>query len=66
MDKDISKDVYNTIDYKDAFNHIKEFIDFVIEQQNDDGEQKQIMLDILDTFLKQKGELNKEKWKPTF
>jgi len=56
MDKDISKDVYNTIDYKDAFNHIKEFIDFVIEQQNDDGEQKQIMLDILDTFLKQKGD----------
>ena len=35
---------------------LKEFIDFVIEQQNDDGEQKQIMLDILDTFLIQKGE----------
>ena len=35
---------------------LKEFIDFIIEQQNDDGEQKQIMLDILDTFLKQKGD----------
>ena len=35
---------------------LKEFIDFVIEQQNDDGEHKQIMLDILDTFLIQKRE----------
>ena len=35
---------------------LKEFIDFVIEQQNDDGEHKQIMLDILDKFLIQKRE----------
>ena len=27
MDKDTSKDVYNTIDYKDAFNHIRALAD---------------------------------------
>ena len=33
---------------------IKEFIDFVIQAQNDDDGQKDIMLDIMDTFLKQR------------
>ena len=34
---------------------LKEFIDFVIEQQNDDEEQREVMVDILDVFLMQKG-----------
>ena len=34
---------------------LKEFIDFVIEQQNDDEEQPEVMVDILDVFLMQRG-----------
>ena len=34
---------------------LKEFIDFVIEQQNDDEEQREVMVDILDVFLMQRG-----------